>query len=130
MFMADLMRTIGVEYEIDFMSVSSYGFGTQTSGSVKIKKDLSVDPFGKHVLIIEDLIDTGTTLSWIKEYLRSKNCASVAMCCLLDKKARRTTDVFVDYVGWECPDEFVVGYGMDFAGTYRCMPFVGILVRF
>jgi len=127
-FMTDLLKHMLVPYQIDFMSISSYGKGTTSSGSVNVKQDLSHDPSGKHVLIIEDLIDTGNTLKWLKSYLMTKNCASVKLCTLLDKKARRTeTDVAVDYVGFTCPDEFVVGYGMDFAENYRCLPFVGCL---
>lgn len=126
MIMADLLRHLSVRYEIDFMVVSSYQ-GTQSTGNVRVKRDLSVDPYGKHVLVVEDLIDTGRTLHWIREYLIAKGCASVKLACLLDKKERRTCDVHVDYVGYECPDEFVVGYGMDFNGEYRCMPFVGVL---
>eukprot|EP00455_Lapot_gusevi_P034018 TRINITY_DN373_c0_g1_i1.p1 TRINITY_DN373_c0_g1~~TRINITY_DN373_c0_g1_i1.p1 ORF type:complete len:246 (+),score=91.04 TRINITY_DN373_c0_g1_i1:68-805(+) len=126
-FVADLLRNMNIAYEVDFMAVSSYGAGTTTSGSVKLKKDVSIDPRNRHVLIIEDLIDTGRTLQWIKDYFHSKNCASVALCCLLDKRARREVDVHVDYIGYECPDEFVVGYGMDFANQYRCCPFVGVL---
>ena len=109
------------------MVVSSYGRGTTSSGSVKLKKDLSIDPHNQHILIIEDLIDTGNTLLWIREHLKTKQCASVKICCLLDKKARRTANVDVEFVGFECPDEFVIGYGMDFADDYRCLPFVGVL---
>lgn len=126
-FLTDLLRHFTVPYEVDFMVVSSYGRGTTSSGSVKLKKDLSIDPQGRDILIIEDLIDTGNTLSWIKEHLKVKQCKSVKICCLLDKKARRTAAVDVDYVGFECPDEFVIGYGMDYADEYRCIPFVGIL---
>jgi hypoxanthine phosphoribosyltransferase len=93
-----------------------------------LKKDLARDPSGQHILIVEDLIDTGNTLKWLKHYLLTKRCASVRLCTLLDKKARREHgDVTVDYVGWVCPDEFVVGYGMDYAEDYRCLPFVGAL---
>jgi len=126
-FVSDLLRHLTVPYEVDFMVVSSYGKGTETTGSVKLKKDLSIDPQGRHVLIIEDLIDTGHTLAWIKDHLRMKKCASVEIVCLLDKKARRTCAVEVDYVGFICPDEFVIGYGMDFADEYRCLPWVGVL---
>jgi len=126
-FVADLLRNVNIQYELDFMVVSSYGRHTTTSGNIKVKKDLSIDPAGLHVLILEDLIDTGVTLKWIKQYLSTKNCASIKIACLLDKKARRVADVEVDYVGFLCPDEFVVGYGMDFRDEYRCMPFVGVL---
>ena len=109
------------------MVCSSYGAGTTSSGSIKLKKDIGIDPKGRNVIVVEDLIDTGTTLAWLKQHLLSKDVASLKICCLLDKKARRTSDVQVDYVGWECPDEFVVGYGMDFAEQYRTLPFVGVL---
>ncbi len=99
------------------MVVSSYGSSTTSSGSVKLKKDMSIDPKGRDVLIIEDLIDTGNTLEWIVSHLKTKGCASVRLACLLDKASRRTAKVHVDYVGFTCPDEFVVGYGMDFAGS-------------
>jgi len=128
-FTSDLTRYLTVPYQIDFMAVSSYGHGTTSSGSVKLKKDLDIDPRGKHILVIEDLIDTGNTLAWMLKHLASKDCASVKLCCLLDKKSRRTTAVNVDFCGWECPDEFVIGYGMDFAEEYRALPFVGVLKR-
>jgi hypoxanthine phosphoribosyltransferase len=124
---ADVARHLTVPNKIDFMVASSYGHGTETTGVIKLKKDLDVDPSGKHILIVEDLIDTGTTLEWIKKYLLTKEPKSVRICCILDKKARRTSSVKVDYVGFECPDEFVVGYGMDFAGDFRTLPFVGVL---
>lgn len=126
-FVSDLLRRLTVPYMVDFMVVSSYGSGTSSSGSVKLKKDMSIDPKGKHVLVLEDLIDTGGTLEWVMNHLKGKDAASVKLCCLLDKKARRNADVKIDYTGWECPDYFIVGYGMDFADTYRCLPFVGVL---
>jgi len=126
-FVADLLRNLTVPYEVDFVTVSSYGHGTQSSGSVKLKKDLSIDPKDRHVLVIEDLIDTGNTLAWLKNHLKTKECASVEIVCLLDKTSRRTADVHVDYIGYQIPDEFVIGYGMDFADEYRCLPFVGVL---
>jgi hypoxanthine phosphoribosyltransferase len=126
-FLSDLLRHLTIPYQVDFMVVSSYGHGTTSSGSVKLKKDLSIDPKGRDILIIEDLIDTGNTLKWIREHLKTKHPNSVKMVCLLDKKARRTVEVEVEYVGLECPDEFVVGYGMDYADDYRCLPFVGVL---
>lgn len=116
-FLSDLLRHLLVPYQVDFMVVSSYGAATTSSGSVKLKKDMSIDPKGRDVLIIEDLIDTGTTLEWIVAHLKTKGCASVRLCCLLDKVSRRTAKVHVDYVGFVCPDEFVIGYGMDFAGS-------------
>ena len=124
---ADVARNLTVPNQIDFMVASSYGHGTETSGVIKLKKDLDVDPSGKNILIVEDLIDTGTTLEWIKKYLLTKDPKSVRICCILDKKARRTSTVKIDYVGFDCPDEFVVGYGMDFAGDFRTLPFVGVL---
>jgi hypoxanthine phosphoribosyltransferase len=124
-FVSDLLRDLRVSHKIDFMVVSSY-HGT-TSGNLVLKQDLSLDPDGKHVLVIEDLIDTGKTLKFMKEHLLTKNPKSVKIACLLDKTERREVDVHVDYVGWKCPDEFVVGYGMDFDNEYRCMPFVGVL---
>jgi hypoxanthine phosphoribosyltransferase len=103
-FLADLLRHFLVPYEVDFMVVSSYGHSTVSSGSVKLKKDMSIDPRGRDVLIIEDLIDTGTTLAWIVAHLKSKGCESVRLACLLDKACRRTANVHVDYVGFTCPD--------------------------
>lgn len=126
-FLSDLLRNLLVPYEVDFMVVSSYGSSTESSGSVKLKKDMSIDPRGRDVLIIEDLIDTGNTLAWIIKHLQTKGCESIRLCCLLDKESRRKAAVHVDYVGFKCPDAFVVGYGMDFADEYRCMPFVGVL---
>ena len=131
-FMVDLLRHLTVPHEIDFMVLSSYGNKTSSSGTVKLKKDLGVNPEGRHLLIVEDLIDTGGTLKWLKEYLSEKRAASVRIACLLNKSAGRRADLRdlkVDFVGDECPDEFVVGYGMDFAGEYRCMPFVGVLKK-
>lgn len=127
MFLTHLLKQVTFKYKLDCMVVSSYGSETVSSGSVKIKKDLSIDPTGYDVLIIEDLIDTGITLDWIKKYLLTKGCNSVSICCLLDKKERRVVNVEVDYVGFDCPNEFVVGYGMDFNDEYRCLPFVGCL---
>ena len=127
LFQTNLLKYLTIPYTLDFIAVSSYGSGTTSSGNVKLKKDLSSDPSGKHILITEDLIDTGRTLKFIREYFASKKCASTRIACLLSKKARREKQVTVDYVGFDCPDEFVVGYGMDFAGHYRCLPFVGVL---
>jgi len=99
------------------------------SGTVKLKKDLALDPSGRHVLVVEDLIDTGYTLAWLIAHIESKKPASVKLATFLDKKARRTTSICTDYVGYDCPDEFVVGYGMDYAEKYRCLPFVASLKR-
>jgi len=125
-FCADLVRRLSVPYQLDFMAVSSYGHGRQSSGNVRLKKDLDIDPRGQHILICEDLIDTGTTLAWIQRHLASKECASVRIACLLDKRARRVTPITIDFFGWVCPDEFVIGYGMDYAENYRCLPY-GVL---
>jgi hypoxanthine phosphoribosyltransferase len=124
---SDLVRRLTVKNQIDFMIVSSYDNRTKSSGSVKLEKDLSINPSGRHIIIVEDLIDTGTTLKWIKQHLLCKDVASLKICCLLDKKARRETKVQIDYCGFDCPDEFVIGYGMDFAEDYRSLPFVGVL---
>jgi hypoxanthine phosphoribosyltransferase len=129
LFVADLSRYLTVRNKIDFIVASSYGDGTTSSGSVKLKKDIDIDPKGRHVIIVEDLIDTGTTLAWVKQHFISKEVASLKICCLLNKVERRVCNVPVDYCGWECPDEFVVGYGMDYAEDYRTLPFVGVLKR-
>lgn len=126
-FYADLLRTVALQYEVDFMVVSSYGSATTTSGSIKMKKDMSIDPHGRDILIIEDLIDTGHTLKWLLQHFALKGANSVNICCLLDKKSRRSVQVDVKYVGFECPDYFIVGYGMDFANEYRCLPFIAVL---
>jgi hypoxanthine phosphoribosyltransferase len=127
LLVADLSRRLRVKNQVDFIVASSYGTGTKSSGSVKLKKDLDIDPKGKDIIIVEDLIDTGTTLAWIKRHFESKGAASLKICCLLNKTARRVCDVTIDYCGFECPDEFVVGYGMDYAEDYRTLPFVGVL---
>lgn len=125
MFLADLMRALEIDHEIDFMSVSSYGFAeTRTSGVVRILADLSMNIEGRDVLIVEDIVDTGLTLSYIREVLETRTPASLRICALLDKKARRIKDVHVDYVGFEIPDRFVVGYGLDFAERYRNLPHI------
>lgn len=129
-FMVDLLKYLDVPYTMDFMAVSSYGDRTSSKGSVNLKKDMSTDPKGKHILVVEDIIDTGGTLKWLKSYLEGKDCASVRIACLLDKPARRKAEcaaVSVDYMGFKCPNEFVIGYGMDFANQYRCLPFIGVL---
>src|SRR5580765_7583634 len=127
-FMADLMRAISVPVRIDLMEVSSYGgAATETSGLVRILKDLSASIEGKDVLIVEDIIDTGLTLNYLLRYLRGKNPASLRICTLLDKPARRLVDIPVDYQGFEIPDQFVVGYGLDYGERYRNLRFVGVL---
>jgi hypoxanthine phosphoribosyltransferase len=129
MTVTHLLKKVHFDYELDFISVSSYGNETESSGSIKLKKDLSKSPNGYHVIVIEDLIDTGYTLDWVTRHIVGKGCESIKIMCLLDKKERRRGDVNVkvDYIGFECPDEFVVGYGMDFQGKYRCLPYVGVL---
>src|ERR1700693_5491845 len=126
-FMADLMRSIGVPCEIDFMAISSYGASTDSSGVVRILKDLDINIEGRHVLVVEDIIDSGLTLSYLMRNLESREPATLAVCALLTKPARREIDVPVRYVGFEIPNRFVVGYGLDFAERYRNLPYVGVL---
>jgi hypoxanthine phosphoribosyltransferase len=126
-FMADLMRAITIPCSIDFMSVTSYGTGTKTSGVVKITKDLDIDLAGYDVLVVEDILDSGLTLSYILELLQSRSPNSVRLCTLFDKPSRHVADVKPDYVGAVVPDKFIVGYGLDYAEKYRNLPFVGIL---
>jgi hypoxanthine phosphoribosyltransferase len=127
-FMADLMRAIPSPVRIDLMEVSSYGgTSTESSGLVRILKDLSATIAGEDVLIVEDIIDTGLTLNYLVRYLRGKNPASLRICTLLDKPARRLVDIPVDYVGFTIPDQFVVGYGLDYSEYYRNLRFVGVL---
>lgn len=127
MFLADLMREIHVPLEIDFMAVSSYGDATESSGVVRILMDLDRNIKGRHVLIVEDIIDTGRTLSYIIENLHTRDPASIKVCTLLNKPARRVLDIPLDYVGFEIPDRFVIGYGLDYGEIYRNLPFVGVL---
>ncbi len=126
-FMADLMRSITVPCSIDFMAVSSYGSSTSTSGAVEINKDLSQDIQGRDVLIVEDILDSGVTLNYLTGYLKNRKPASIAIATLLDKPSRRKADVQARYVGFEVPDAFVVGYGLDYAEKYRNLPYIGIL---
>lgn len=126
-FMADLMRHITVPCGIDFMAVSSYGSGVKTSGVVKINKDLDIDLAGRDILIVEDILDSGMTLSYLTELLRDRGPASIRIAALLDKPSRRKANVQPDYVGYVVPDEFVVGYGLDYDERYRNLPYVGIL---
>lgn len=126
-FMCELAKRITVPVSMDFMSVSSYGEGTSSSGVVKIAKDLDEPLEGKDVLVVEDIIDSGRTLSYLIEILKKRNPASIRLCTLLDKPERRVTDVKVDYVGFNIPDEFVVGYGLDYAQKYRNLPFIGVV---
>jgi hypoxanthine phosphoribosyltransferase len=127
-FMADLMRAISIPVRIDLMEVSSYGgTATESSGLVRILKDLSASIEGEEVLIVEDIIDTGLTLNYLLRYLRGKNPRTLRVCTLLDKPARRLVDIPVDYLGFTIPDQFVVGYGLDYGEYYRNLRFVGVL---
>ena len=126
-FMTDLMRHITVPCSIDFMVVSRYGNGVKTSGVVKIVKDLDADLAGKDLLIVEDILDTGMTLHYLKQLLQDRNPNSIRIATLLDKPERRRAAVRADYVGYQVPDEFVVGYGLDYDEKYRNLPYVGIL---
>jgi hypoxanthine phosphoribosyltransferase len=127
MFLADLMREIRLPVEIDFMAVSSYGDATESSGVVRILMDLDQNVQGRHVLIVEDIIDTGRTLNYIIDNLRTRGPASIKVCTLLNKPARRELDMPLDYVGFTIPDRFVVGYGLDYGQIYRNLPFIGVL---
>lgn len=126
-FMADLMRAITIPACIDFMAVSSYGAGTKSSGVVKIIKDIDIELAGKDLLIVEDILDSGMTLQYLKELLSGRDPASIKVCTLCDKPSRRTAPIQADYVGFEVPDEFIVGYGLDFDEHYRNLPDIGIL---
>jgi hypoxanthine phosphoribosyltransferase len=127
-FMADLMRAIDLPLRIDLMEVSSYGGATtESSGLVRILKDLSASIAGEDVLIVEDIIDTGLTLNYLIRYLRGKNPKTLRICTLLDKPARRLVEIPVDYIGFEIPDQFVIGYGLDYGEVYRNLRFVGVL---
>jgi len=127
-FMADLMRAISIPVQIDLMEVSSYGgTSTETSGLVRILKDLSSSVEGRDVVIVEDIIDTGLTLNYLQRYLRGKNPASLRICTLLDKPARRLAPIEIDYRGFTIPDRFVVGYGLDYGEFYRNLPYIGVL---
>ena len=127
-FMADLMRAITIPVQIDLMEVSSYGgTATDSSGLVRILKDLSSSIDGRDVLIVEDIIDTGLTLNYLVRYLRGKDPSSLRICTLLDKPARRLVEIAIDYLGFEIPDQFVIGYGLDYGERYRNLRFVGVL---
>ncbi len=126
-FMADLVRAIKVPCEVDFMSVSSYGSGTVSSGEVKINKDLENSIEGRHIIVVEDILDSGRTLSYLMKILKSRGAASISLCTFLDKPDRRVVPVEVNYRGFEVPDEFIVGYGLDYDQRYRNLPFVGVL---
>jgi hypoxanthine phosphoribosyltransferase len=126
-FMADLMRELTVPCEIDFMAISSSGAATDSSGVVRILKDLDINIAGRHVLVVEDIIDSGLTLSYLMRSLRARKPASLEVCALLTKPERREIEVEVRYVGFEIPNRFVIGYGLDFAERYRNLPYVGVL---
>lgn len=128
-FMSDLIRRLTIPLNIDYVAVSSYGRSTDSSGVVRIVKDLDEPIEGRHVLVVEDIVDTGLTLRYLLDNLQSRGPLSVAVCVLLDKPSRRKVDIKPDYCGFEIPDEFVVGYGLDYAENYRNMPFIGILDR-
>ena len=126
-FCCELAKRLTVPVTLDFMSASSYGNATKSSGKLKINKDLDEDINGLHCIIVEDIVDSGRTLSMVKKMLEGRNPASLKLCTLLDKPDRRETDVHVDYTGFEIPDKFVVGFGLDYAQKYRNLPYIGVL---
>lgn len=126
-FTTELAKRINLPIRLDFMSVSSYGDETESSGRVRIVKDLDESIRGQHVIVVEDIVDSGRTLAFLLEMLKSRQPESLRLCTLLDKPSRRVTDVKVDYTGFEIPDEFVVGFGLDYAQRYRALPFIGKL---
>jgi hypoxanthine phosphoribosyltransferase len=127
MFMVDLARAIPLPLAIDFIATSSYGHSTESSGVVRLLKDLDTDIAGRHVLIVEDIIDSGLTLDYLRDQLSRRNPASLRICSLLNKPERRIADVSVDYLGFDIPNEFVVGYGLDYGERYRNLPYIGVL---
>ena len=129
LFLSDLMKNISVPLEIDFLSLSSYGNSTKSSGIVKIRKDIEADIFGRHVIVVEDIVDSGLTLEYIMDYLNKHKPLSVKTCTLLDKPDAHKIAIKIDYVGFEVGNEFVVGYGLDFAEKYRNLPYIGILKK-
>lgn len=126
-FAAELIKNITIPCEIDFMAVSSYGNSTETSGIVKILKDLDQNIEGKHLLIVEDIVDTGVTLNYLLKYLKARKASGIEIVALLNKQARRKAEISVKYIGFEVPDEFIVGYGIDYAEKYRNLPCIGVL---
>ena len=126
-FMADLVRAAQLKSEVEFIGLSSYKNATKSSGSVQITRDLQRDINGRDIIVVEDILDSGNTLAFLTDYLRAKGAASVTIATLLDKPARREKPIKADYVGFEVPDEFVVGYGLDYAQQYRNMPYIGVL---
>lgn len=127
MFLVDLARSIDLPLSMDFMAISSYGASTQSSGVVRLVKDLETDIGGRHVLVIEDIIDSGLTIEYLTDQLQRRNPASLRICSLLNKPERRTSNVNIDYLGFDIPNEFAVGYGLDYAERYRNLPFIGVL---
>lgn len=127
LFFGDMIRATPIQSQIDLMAVSSYGAGTESSGKIVMKKDVSLNLEGRHVIILEDIIDSGLTLQFTREHLLKMNPASLKICTLLDKPARRIVDIQADYVGFTIPNEFVVGYGLDYNDYYRNLPFIGVL---
>ena len=127
MFLADLTRQLNFRHEVDFMQISSYGKGTTSSGVVRILLDLATNIEGRHVIIVEDIVDSGHTLDYIMRHFTARNPASIRVATLLNKPSRREIDVAVDFIGFEVPDEFVMGYGLDYAEQYRNIPYIGVL---
>ncbi len=128
-FMAELMTKVNLDFRIDFMVASSYGGGTESSGKVKIIKDMEVDPRGRDILIVEDIVDSGNTLNFVINHLVSRGAKAVQVCTLCDKPSRRKVPLVPDYCGAEIPDEFIVGYGLDYDEKYRNLPYIGVLKR-
>ena len=126
-FMADLCRRIDLPCTVDFMAVSSYGSGTSSTGQVQITKDLSSDIAGKHIIVVEDILDSGNTLAFLKDYMLAKGANSITIVTLLDKPSRREKPIYPDLAGFEVPDEFVVGFGLDYCQQYRNVPYIGVL---
>ena len=126
-FLADLIRATDLPLSVDLMEVSSYGSGTESSGQVRILKDLSKSIDGREVVVVEDIIDTGLTLNYLLRYLGEREPASIRVCCLLDKPARRLAEIEIDYRGFTIPDRFVIGYGLDYGERYRNLPYIGVL---
>lgn len=128
-WMVDVMKQIDLDVEIDFMAVSSYGAATKSSGVVKINKDLDSDIEGKHIIIVEDIVDTGITLQYLTGYLENRQPKSIKICALLDKPARRRAEIYADYIGFTVEDKFIVGYGLDFNQKYRQLPYISCLAE-